>query len=232
MAALVTIEAVAICLLGLLVAGLLRSHADILRQLHDLGAGDRSATTRVGAPGRLQLPTGSVDGADIAGENPVGEPVAVGIVGSRTPTLLAFLSSTCITCTRFWDAFATDDGRRLPGAQRVVIVSRSADEDSPAALARRAPKGVTVVLSSRAWEDYGVPASPYFVLVGGDGRIRGEGTASTHAELRSLLESAIDDEASEGGERRADDDLTSAGIVPGDPRLYPPTGATGARPGS
>jgi len=39
LAILVTVEAVAIGLLGLLVAGLLRSHAEVLRALHDLGAG-------------------------------------------------------------------------------------------------------------------------------------------------------------------------------------------------
>ncbi len=37
MTALVVVEAVAIALLSLLVAGLLRSHAEILRSLHDFG---------------------------------------------------------------------------------------------------------------------------------------------------------------------------------------------------
>ena len=41
MTGLVIAEAVAIALLGLLVAGLLRSHAEILRALHELGAGQR-----------------------------------------------------------------------------------------------------------------------------------------------------------------------------------------------
>src|ERR1700761_1533483 len=39
MIGLVIAEAVAIALLALLVAGLLRSHAEILRSLHELGAG-------------------------------------------------------------------------------------------------------------------------------------------------------------------------------------------------
>ena len=39
MTALLVVEAAAIVLLGLLVVGLLKSHAEILRQLHDLGAG-------------------------------------------------------------------------------------------------------------------------------------------------------------------------------------------------
>jgi hypothetical protein len=224
MAALVTIEAVAICLLGLLVAGLLRSHAEILRQLHDLGAGGHEAplpNPRV----RRDLPADTVDGADIAGSTPAGEAVVVGVVGSKTPTLLAFLSSSCVTCVGFWDAFATADGRRLPGGGRVVVVTRDADEESPAAIAKRTPAGVTVVLSSAAWEAYRVPASPYFVLVAESGRIKGEGTASTWDEMRSLVASARADEAELDGERRADQELLAAGIVPGDPRLYPDTAA-------
>ena len=39
MTALIVVEAAAIVLLGVLVVGLLKSHAEILRQLHDLGAG-------------------------------------------------------------------------------------------------------------------------------------------------------------------------------------------------
>ncbi|MEX1008507.1 MAG: hypothetical protein WD271_11755 [Acidimicrobiia bacterium] len=49
MAVLVTLLGVVIALLGLLVAGLLRSHAEVLRALHDLGVDlDRQRTT--GAP--------------------------------------------------------------------------------------------------------------------------------------------------------------------------------------
>jgi len=39
MTALVVVEALAIVMLGILVAGLLRSHAEILRSLHQLGVG-------------------------------------------------------------------------------------------------------------------------------------------------------------------------------------------------
>jgi hypothetical protein len=42
---LVVVEAVAIALLALLVAGLLRSHAEILRSLHELGV-DPTGTRR------------------------------------------------------------------------------------------------------------------------------------------------------------------------------------------
>lgn len=230
MAALIVIEAVAICLLGLLVAGLLRSHAEILRQLHDLG-GDGRQHPLAPPVGRPAAGATAVDGADIAGETPSGDAVAVGVVGSGTATLVAFLSSTCVTCRSFWEQFGTPSGRDLPGTGRVVVVTRSSDEESPAAIAKLAPRGVTVVLSSAAWDDYRVPASPYFVLVNGDGRVRGEGTASGWDELRSLLASAMADEATRDDERRADHELLAAGISPGDPRLFPRPGAVPRRDG-
>src|SRR5207244_1419417 len=77
----------------------------------------------------------------------------------------------------------------------VVVVTRDADEESPAAIAARAPKGISVVMSSRSWDDYRVPASPYFVLVGDDGRVRGEGTAVNWAGLRCLVRRAGGDGA-------------------------------------
>ncbi len=41
---------VAVALLGLLVLGLLRSHAEILRQLHELGAGREDTAPGAAAP--------------------------------------------------------------------------------------------------------------------------------------------------------------------------------------
>ena len=51
--------------------------------------------------------------------------------------------------------------------------------ESPSRLRDLAPADVPVVMSSQAWEDYGVTMSPYFVLVGADGEVRGEGAASS-----------------------------------------------------
>jgi hypothetical protein len=91
-------------------------------------------------------------------------------------------------------------------------------------------------MSSAAWNDYGVPTTPYFVYVdGATGEIHGEGAAGGWPQVMSLLRDALDDvavaTASEHGsaagsghrERvaRADRELASAGIGPGHPSLYP-----------
>ena len=94
MAQIVAVQAVAIVLLGLLVVGLLRSHAEILRKLHELGAGlDPDAapgvTSAVPAPVRRTASTGF----DLSGTTPGDEAVRIGVVGARQSTLLAFLSS-------------------------------------------------------------------------------------------------------------------------------------------
>ena len=87
MTALVVIETVVVALLVLLVAGLLRSHAEILRRL-DAGEGDtdEQPASSDQAPRR---PDGQV-APDIVGTTLRGEFVKVGL-GSGQQTLLAFL---------------------------------------------------------------------------------------------------------------------------------------------
>jgi hypothetical protein len=234
MVVLVAIEAVALVLLGVLVAGLLRSHAEILRALHELGAGlDPSATP---APARVPPPesASSVSGpaADISGETPALEPIAVSVTGAGRLTLLAFLSSGCLTCRGFFDTF-DDEALEVPGHARLVIVARSKGAESPAVLARMAPDRMTTVMSSAAWQDYKVPGSPYFVLVdGGQGRVVGEGTATTWPQISRMLENALADAglqrhhhppasvAPDPTESRADAELRAAGIGPGHPSLH------------
>ena len=107
-----------------------------------------------------------------------------------------------------------------------------------------------MVGSSEAWNDYGVPGSPYFVYVE-DGVVTGEGSSTTWAQVRDLMGQAVDDTAaarraaarrddgrpagrdSNGGTTgttrpRIDRELLGAGIHPGHPSLYR---AAGGRPG-
>jgi hypothetical protein len=225
--AVVVALAVAVLLLAVLVAGLLRSHAEILRALHELGAGleldraDRPVDVTIEGV-RTPRRSSSPDTADaISGQTLDGEAVALSLTAGAD-TLLAFLSSGCTTCGAFWEAFA-ESRLEVPGGARLVVVTRSLDEESASALAARAPRHVPLVTSSSAWEGFGVPGSPYFVYVDGTGRIVGEGSAATWPAVAHLMGQAHADDLHRQGrlsrEGRDDAALAAAGIRPGDPSL-------------
>jgi hypothetical protein len=231
MNALIAIETVVIMLLTVLVAGLLRSHAEILRRLHAIDQGGEPddgsvpATIAPGGPAR----TGGAGGAgrrahDIAGDTLGDDVVHFAVTGTNHRTLLAFLSSSCLTCREFWDAFARADELGLPADVRLVVVAKDAREESVTALRDVAPRGLAVVMSSDAWAAYDVPGSPYFVLVdGAAGRVEGEGTGATWLQVRNLIVQAGGDGARGDGaarEARIDRELLAHGIGPGDPLLY------------
>ena len=117
MAQVVAIQAVAIALLTVLVVGLLRSHAEILRKLHELGAGlDPDAAPGVTSPVPAPVRRTGATGFDVSGTTPTDEAVRIGVVGARQSTVLAFLSSGCLTCGSFWDTFAAPDRLAVPEA--------------------------------------------------------------------------------------------------------------------
>jgi hypothetical protein len=239
MVALVSVETVLLVLLVILVAGLLRSHAAIMRRLgpEDQGEPARPEPAQPEAvrvsqvPGRGAAATGEAPA--LSGVTASGDAVGLAFTAGA-PTLLAFLTSGCSSCAEFWDSLGE---RRLPAGVRTVIVAHGAERERPAKLRGLAPDGIPVVMSDRAWSDYEIPGSPYFVLV--DGSVLGEGVATTWHALASLVGDALEDqrEAREarsgdgdgdgdrhGGERRAariDDTLAAAGIGPGHPSLYP-----------
>ena len=74
---------------------------------------------------------------------------------------------------------------------RLVVVTKDPSHESPARLRELAPPGVRVVMSSAAWVDYDVPASPYFVHVDARGELAGEGTAQRFDQVLSLLADAV-----------------------------------------
>jgi len=232
----VTLLAVVVAVLLFLVAGLLRSHAAILRRLHELGAGVESGTRHDPEPQPetdldLPRPPAVAKGraaADISGTGPGGEAQAFAVVGVRHDTVLAFLSSGCTTCHVFWEELAT---AALPGDTRLVVVTKGEDQESPVAVADVAPGTVNVVMSTQAWDDYAVPGSPYVVHVDGpSGRVRGEGTGPSWGQVHKMLLQGAGDldarrsrKAASDAERERDVDevLLAAGIRPGDPSLYP-----------
>jgi hypothetical protein len=219
-----------------LLVGLLRSHAEILRRLHELGAGidpDAAPATRdeplqtvpgIPAPG----PAPPVEGrraVDLEGTSPGGDVLALRVLDVAHDTILVFLSSSCAGCQPFWPAMEDPD---VPHDTRVIVVTREEPDEDREAIAALAPPGATVVMSSRAWDRHDVPGSPYVVHVdGATGRVRGEGTAGSWPAVRKLLlrgaaggDIRAKAAADARRERDADRHLLAAGIAPGDPSLY------------
>jgi hypothetical protein len=223
MVAIVSVETVLLVLLIVLVAGLLRSHAEIMRRLGS-GEGGPGPLTAPAPPAPRERSREAVSAPELAGVTPTGDAVKLAFDGGgATPTLLAFLTSGCSTCAGFWESLPE---RRLPAGVRTVIVTHGADRERPAKLRALSPTGIPVVMSSQAWEDYEIPGAPYFVLV--DSAIRGEGVATTWHALASLVGDAVEDEREAqrpgAGERRAeriDETFAAAGIGPDHPSLYP-----------
>jgi hypothetical protein len=226
MEALVVVEGIVIVLLVILVAGLLRSHAEILRQLADLGGGEPHQS-RLHPPRRLSR-QGPV--AVLTGNTTDGGAASFALSGSRGHTLLAFLSTTCVACGSFWQGTP-------PGLEsiRTLVVTKGEEAESPAELSRLETNAATTVMSTAAWEAFAVPATPYFALIDNrDGRVVGEGSAPTWEQVGEMVNRALADERHSlrrsTRERKADTDeeLARAGIEPGDPRLFqPPLGGDG-----
>jgi hypothetical protein len=85
-------------------------------------------------------------------------------------------------------------------------------------------------MSSAAWEQYAVPASPHFVLTDGRGGIRGRGSALSWSQLQTMVGDARADadavtpvlaRTTEERAARSAQALARAGIGPGHPSLFP-----------
>ena len=151
MTALVVIEAIVIALLVVLVAGLLRSHADILRKLDSLGAGDDATNSivRSSRPDIALTPmrTEPASVTSISGPTPFGDTVSVALAGSRGSVLLAFLSSGCSTCETFWKSFR--NGMDLPSTDiRPVIITQGTESESPGDIRKKAPTDMTTITAA------------------------------------------------------------------------------------
>jgi hypothetical protein len=216
--ALAIVLCIVVLLLGVLVAGLLRSHADILKGLHVLGAGVGEPTGASGAhdhaydhrgssssgSGPVSVPVtmgpplpgerSSTSAPTIAGVTPSGDALAIAPATGAQLTLLAFLSSGCATCAGFWKAFKQSEQLGLPEETRLVVVTKGPDMEIPWEVAAQASSAVQVVMSTEAWGDYEVPGSPFFVLVdGASGRRIGEGVANRFDQVVELVRRAAVD---------------------------------------
>lgn len=193
--AIVAAETLLLVLLLLLVVAVLRSHAEILRRLETL-----DPATPVPRP---EAATGSRAAPEIAGATPSGGAQQVASTGEL---LLAFLSSGCSSCARLIDT-APDARAVLPSPVRLVVVTKSSDVERVSRF-RPLEQHVPVLMSSKAWDDYAVPGSPYFVHVV-DGVVAGEGSGTTWEQVTGLLLDAV---AERDNAARVDAELARAGI--------------------
>lgn len=234
-------QTMVIGLLGVLVFGLLRSHADIISSMN----ASHATSVPPSAAMSPDIPTPPErELADVAprlvGATLTGDGVVIDFSPGGPHTMIAFLSSGCTTCKEFFAAL--DPTRRQGDAleARVVVVTKDAQFESPSKLIALAPDGLLVIQSSSGWEAYEVPGSPYFVYVdGATGTVQGEGTAQTWDQVEQLLRDALLDsamalarqggippigfqDAKTGRERalRAEQALNEAGIPLDDDSLY------------
>lgn len=241
MIALLVVLTFVVLLLGVFVAGLLRSHADILRSLHELGVGvGDPAAAAAAVP--VEMSPGPGAGMTlglapaIAGLTPSGDAHAVAVDNSDRLTLLGFLSSGCQSCLGFWEALQRPDQVGLPHGTRVVIVTKGPELEITPQVQALTTGQVPVLMSTEAWHDYEVPGSPFFVLVdGANGHKIGQGVASQVGQLVDLVQRAESERTPartarttaepglDGPAREVANDqaLREAGILPGDPSLYP-----------
>ena len=202
------IQSVLLVLLAVFVVGLLRSHLDILRALSGFGAqlsgtDPGGATLRAAPPPADDAAPGGLH--DLVGTTPQGDQVSVELAGTAQLTLLAFLSTGCLTCREFWDAFAQPRNAEVIGRHsQVVLLTKGPDVESPGSVAELAPEHLRVVMSSDSFERYGVPYAPWFVVVDGDSStVLGSGAASSFDELRQLLSGVLAEHGFRPGGQRS-----------------------------
>lgn len=244
MTALLIVETVILAVLCVLVAGLLRGYAAVLRRLHQLDGGAaaqsgpppfRTVSTIPEPPAanapRIEGRAEWAESHDLDGVSLHGEIVSVRTVGVEHDTILAFLSSNCEGCTGFWQELGEPGSWTTPQGSRLLVVTKGPEDESPSVLSQLCPDGVDLVMSSQAWADFEVPGSPYVVVADGrTGRVKGEGSGSSFSQVGGLIRQSVEDsrhpalarkpDADRRRERDVDRILLSAGIGPQDPSLY------------
>ncbi len=247
MTVVVVLLSLVVAVLCLLVAGLLRSNAAVLRRLDEVGFDLTDLVATNGAQATLPAPRSEPAprdrtprpaeqrqdhrAHDVTGATADGGAAGVRVADAEHDTLLLFLSTDCASCEDFWDVLGREELPTMPDSTRVLVVTKGPEQESPAAVAQKVV-GVPVILSSEAWRDYEVPGSPYAVHVR-NGQVLGEGTGARWQQVADLLARASGDLAWVDGakrgrkarrdtvaERDADTALLDAGIRPGDDSLY------------
>lgn len=229
---------VAVAILGMLLSvallfilALLRSHAEILRRVAALEASLDSDRVDIGTPAESRVPAqnGEPGGTatEISGQTLTGSPVQLSFGAGSQPTLLAFMGTGCHACGPLWDELRHEPVPTPAGA-RLVVVTKGPERERLARLLRLAPVGADVVMSTQAWNDFSVSATPHFILVKG-GEIAGRGSATSWAQITAFLNDAEADNrihraralGTESRADRAERSLANAGVGPDHPSLFP-----------
>ena len=175
-----------VSILSVLVAGLLRSHASILRALYAESNDDQSSEGPSSeVPGPRQI-----DVTDIVGETLDGVQTDVALTSGSSPALLAFLSTGCLACHAFWRAFGEADKLAALDGTELVVVTKGRDLESPSELRKLAASvpDVRVVMSQLAWEAYAPPVVPFFFAIDRAHQIvSGSGSATDWAQMEKLV---------------------------------------------
>ncbi len=212
----------------LFIVALLRSHAEILRRLAaiesalDAGLVPAAAVAATPASARAGGVAATIDGQTLA-----GEPVSMRFGPGTAATLLAFMGTGCQVCAPLWHELHGDPVPTPAGA-RLVVVTKGPERERLARLLELAPAETDVVMSTPAWDDFAIPATPHFVLVR-DGEIAGRGAATSWEQITAFLTDAADDDriyrartlGTNARAARAERALADAEIGPDHPSLYP-----------
>jgi len=235
---LLIIEAVVLLGLGLLVVALLASYAGLVERVNlvEGRAPTRSLTPPQFSGVTRELSDEAITIEQLVGRTPHGDDVLLPASGIQHDLLVAFLSSGCTSCGSLWEDLREHRLPVFPTYLRLVVVTRGSTEESPASIAELAPQDVDVIMSSETWEAFSTPGSPYFAYVDGkSGKVVGEGTALTWDQVLGLVATSSGDASLLSGvgrdgskprsdlqrEEEVDQLLMQAGILPGDPSLYP-----------
>jgi hypothetical protein len=223
MTALVIAEAVAIALLGLLVAGLLRSHAEILKALHELGAGRQSdphdhdqlsaAASSARVVNELEFP-GVREGVapprsvqepdnvrDIAGVTPWDESVAIGVAGDSGESAAAGDGRSTLVAflsTGCGTCAGFWDELKRPGGAQLpaatrLVIVTKGEDEESISALRRVAPREELVVMSSQAWTDYEVPGSPYFLHIEDGHVTGEGSGTTWQQVRGLLGQASDD---------------------------------------
>jgi hypothetical protein len=204
-------EIVGLALLAMLCFGLLRANAALTRRVDALElAAERARRRQASRPqpdpseentmdpsprnGEVAETSAEDEDEDEAnlvsldGTTPDGQPLSIDLDGDE-PQLVAFLSTSCGICTSLWERLQSGALEEQSAQLRSVVVTKSPSlEDTERVRELTAVGNVPTVMSTQAWEDYEIPGSPYFLLVGGEPRdVIGEGPANGWGDVSAMV---------------------------------------------